>query len=384
MKFQLRAVGTALLFILFFLSLPARAWDRHQSLMPFILDIDLRGEASAALKKDFPAPCPEYDERKYQELSSILRLNPEATLPVTSFEGCGSGRQLSPMQVLAGPFVDDPDRGMDQNLSDEFDPHGFRTTMGGKEGPTSQGFRHMYFGGWSLDQPFTSFQVPFTAIGEAPDRAFKVATHAKEMVQQGETLWGARVLSWGMHYIQDLGQPYHSTQIPHLQMVPWTALFHWPPTEAFTNLVKESTRTISNYHWAYEKYVHFVMQSEGAEPFNHCLKNPAKHATFQLSPGIGPEELARTVHKASVELAGDLGAASLDFFGTQLKKPEYDLAREKGALDYAELLNSPEHSGARKKLHHVTCKALANTVLASRSLLAWGFNLKASSPDSFH
>jgi len=42
--------------------------------------------------------------------------------------------------------------------------------MGGETGPTSQGFRHMFFGGVDWQHPIQTFQIPFHSIGQAPER----------------------------------------------------------------------------------------------------------------------------------------------------------------------------------------------------------------------
>ncbi|OFZ21074.1 MAG: hypothetical protein A2X94_07010 [Bdellovibrionales bacterium GWB1_55_8] len=281
-------------------------------------------------------------------------------------------QRISRMQLNAqerasfAAFADEPDKGMDQNLDASFDPLNERRWMGGTTGSTSQGFRHMYFGGWRVSQPLTTFQVPTQAIGQAPNRVLETARDARKLLGEGNRAEGLRRLAWSGHYLQDLAQPFHSVQIVHWRMVPWGAIGAWPPAKGFENLVKETTRTISNYHWAYEGYVLYHLK-EGA--FDSCLNDPAMitiqaPATALSSPDY-PRELALAVADASVELAPELGRAEMEKYGTRLKESEIDLAHDKGNVEY-----TPRSAA----LDQVTCKALANAARATELLVEWALH----------
>ena len=375
---------TPLLLILTSLSTSAHAWERHATLSPWILK-SLPPEVSATLSASSPAPCPTDDQAHYEKLARELSLKPGLVISPThpaSASGCGpfgalngSRPQVSALQILAGPSVDDPDNGMDRDLPESADPHGDRATMGGTTGPTSQGFRHMYFGGWKWEHPVATFQVPFHSIGQAPERAQVMAEAARALIQSGDVVWGARVLTWAMHYVQDLAQPFHSTQIPDLSMVPWFALLDWPPGKAFGALVKETTRTISNFHWAFEGYTELRIQEDTTNPYLECLDKPQDFARLQIDRSTAPEPktLALAVADSSVALGAEVGESVVDFFGSHIKSREYDLANEKGKINYADMAVRPDKVRERHRMHEVTCRALANGILASQKLIEWAF-----------
>jgi hypothetical protein len=376
---------------------PAHAWEKHASLMPSIL-AHLPVDVAAKLDQPLPAPCPEDDQRIYDRLAIELKLNPKAQVQATDFTACAKGRPVTGRTILAA-FVDEPDHGMDRDIPgprEDFDPQDVAKWMGGTSGPTSAGFRHMHFGGWQLWHPIKTFQIPPGAIGYAPDRAALMARKARELLQKGgvEAAWGYRVLAWSIHYLQDLAQPFHAVQIPHLNMVPWYAILRWPPGEGFADLVSETTRTIANYHWAYEQYTLYRLTTliGGAGPaqekrsaYADCLEKPDASPVDAGRPGetravlledprlaeLGhdPLLLARRVARASVWIGAELGAANMRFFGVGLKNRSVDIPAGKGEPVYAELAVDPSLVEARAELARVTCRALGDASMATRMVI---------------
>lgn len=359
----------------------ARSWNEHHILMPLVLKTEAP-ELKKILNLSTAAPCSIEDQKTLQILVEQLQLNPQGKFPSSAsnhpMSQCGPSSSLSVYQVLAGTSVDDPDQGMDRDLpanpGNSVDPAGDRKWMGGFTGPSSQGFRHMYFGGWKISQPITSFQVPFHAIGKAPDRFETMANKAKEMVKSGNLIWGTRITAWAMHYIQDLAQPFHSAQLPSLRMVPWYELLAWPPSQGWNELQKQTTRVITNLHWAYEGYVqNLVMQKEDSV-FTECLSNPEKYANLKFDSEHTPiSKLPLAISKASMALAAELGSSEMRFFGPLLVQRGVDYTKNTHMIDFADFAVRPDLESARHDLHEVTCHALANASLASRILIKWTF-----------
>jgi hypothetical protein len=359
------------------LSTSVPAWEKHQALMPGILS----GLASSeALNKPYPAPCAADDQAMYQKLAQELQLNPQAPVLPTAAEACARKQTVTGREILAGTPVDDPDDGMDRDLPyppESYDPEGFQKWMGGSKGPTSQGFRHMYFGGWQLWHPIRTFQIPASPVGYAPARAATMAIKAREMIHRGgmDAAWGYRVLGWALHYVQDLAQPFHAVQIPDLRMVPWYAALQWPPKAGFGELVRETTRTISNYHWAFEQYT-LKRLGEERSPYAECVAQPDAHSVLSDDPRKeetlqDPLLLAHRTARASVTIGHDVGRAMTHFFGAGLKARGVDLPAERGTPDYAEMAVRPDLYSSRDELARVTCKALSNASWASRVLIQW-------------
>jgi len=281
------------------------------------------------------------------------------------------------LQPTFGSALNEPDQGMDQNLPDSDDPYQERKWMGGTKGGGSQGFRHMYFGGWKLAHPITTFQIPPKAIGRAPDRVLETAALARVLLKHKDYAEeGIRKLGWSLHYLQDLAQPFHATQLVHWKMAAWGTLFDWPLGKGVENFIEETTRIISNYHLALENYVEFRLKGpKGAAPlFEGALQNPEQYATVHFDPKLNPKQLALELSKASVALAPELGKAEMAFFGEHLLKPEFDLRNDKGIPDYQAYAIRPELAEARTRCETVIAKALANALLASRALIQWALN----------
>jgi hypothetical protein len=212
-------------------------------------------------------------------------------------------------------------------------------------------------------------------VGYAPERAAALAHKAHDLIWGSNPLWGFRLLTWAMHYVQDLTQPFHSTQIPALPMVPWYSLLHWPPQDGFGELVRETTRSISNYHWAFEEYTLHRLREENS-PELACLRAPDEHATLREDPyaaemAADPLVLARRTAHASVQLAPRVGAAEYAMFGASLRQPGVDLAHGQGKVDYADYSLRPDRVAERADLLAVTCQALGNAAWASRALVLW-------------
>jgi hypothetical protein len=367
-------------------SAPALAWEKHESLMPTVAQVIEEALAApefvaarVAFTRAYAAPCPEDDLAFYRKLSAELQLNPEGHLPPTATEACRRHEPTTGQAIVAGSAVDDPDLGMDEDLEGAVpgglaavDPDHFQKWMGGSTGPTSKGFRHMYFGGWQVWHPIHTFQIPAGAVGYAPERAALLAKKARELIWGTNPLWGFRLLAWAMHYVQDLSQPFHATQIPALEMVPWYALLH-----GFGDLVKETTRAISNYHWAYEDYTLYRLKEENSAELA-CLRAPERNASPDLrdDPYLAemradPRRLAERVAHASAQLAPRVGDAEYALFGASLRQSGMDLAHGQGKVDYADTSVRPDRVAERSALQAVTCEALGNAAWASRELALW-------------
>lgn len=355
-------------------STQALAWDIHRTLMPSILEA-----ASPALKdallKTYPTPCEMEDRDILKILISTFQLNPATQVPLSILSSptktCGATAPMSAQEILLASAVDDPDQGMDRDLPAEYDPSGDRTWMGGLTGPSSQGYRHMYFAGWKSAQPLTTFQIPPRALGQAPMRTALIANKSRELVRAGGGAWSIRTLGWALHYTQDLAQPFHAAQVIQMKMIPWFDLLSWPPSQAFNSFKQETIRTVSNYHWALEGYVRTRLYEGANSPFVDCLKNPKQYSNLVLDQAKSPREIAEAVAKASVELVPEFGMAEMDFFSMKLMQKSYNLSSFIGEMDYAEYATRPDLTEKRAALHKVVCRALANASIASLRLMEW-------------
>lgn len=346
-----------------FVSCPAFAWDTHRKLNESFLDA-LPEALKIDLSKRFRPSSPgEWDRdlapiiARLQLNRSALARNPKHPSPLDA---------LDPFSMLLSNAIDEPDDGMDQDLPESADPRHYRKWMGGTAGPTSQGFRHMFFAGLEWLHPLSTFQVPTKAVGEAPERYSAFMASSKTLLEQGHAPAAWRVGAWAIHYIQDLTQPFHTNQVPNLRMVPWSSLVTWPPQDGFQNLVRETTRVLSNYHWAYEGWVLYEL-SKQESLLKECIKGPIAN----LKEPIPLKSLLKEAIEDSRETAEELGAAALRYFGPGLAHPETDLPKGRGALDYAELDADPLLDDFETQLLAVTCRQLKTAKNATLKSIAW-------------
>lgn len=336
----------------------ASAWEKHGMIMPWVFSELERTAAkepalTAVLNSKMPRVHPEIQLARYDYFSQILLLNPDAPWSSIQAENYRELLQLA---------VDDPDQGMDRNLPDSADPSNERRFMGGNTGLSSQGFRHMYFGGWKMAHPLASFQIPTHAIGQSPDRLELLANEAKKLIQAGDLLWGLRILGWSIHYAQDLTQPFHVVQIPSFKVIPWKTVFQWPPEKGFSALVDESTRTVGNYHRAFEIMVRDDLSRGERSNFHQCLNEPTVTLLFP-----GPRDLAMGLIVESQKRAHRLGNATYSYFGKKLMEPEFDLIKNPELIVPTDLAH-------RKEIEEITCESLRLEEAATLWLIRWAFH----------
>jgi len=166
------------------LSSSAHAWYDHTVVMQWVQP-RLEAEAPIPFSWNGPIPNEGSPENRYVEIASLLLLQKAAKLESAKAKTYSELLRLS---------VEDPDHGIDRDLPDSADPNDDRKFMGGTKGASSQGFRHMYWPGWDLKRPITTFQYPPHALGQSPDRIELLANEARERLRKGDTVWGLRTL----------------------------------------------------------------------------------------------------------------------------------------------------------------------------------------------
>jgi hypothetical protein len=164
-------------------------------------------------------------------------------------------RTLSAREVLAG-YAGEPDWGMDKGLDAARD----QLLMGGKDPKmtSSQGFRHMSFLGGLL--------------GQGPDRAQRFFDLGARAIEKGHSYWGFRFVAWGIHYLQDMGTPVHTSMLPTPKYIRLKGMLR----TVDENGVKRFNRSVlkdvfvgsasinANYHFLYESFVDQAYTGDGA------------------------------------------------------------------------------------------------------------------------
>ncbi len=147
-------------------------------------------------------------------------------------------------------YSNEPDMGMDKELK--------LSSMQGLTGG-SQGWRHM------------DFRLAFLRFGEATNRVDHFTQLSRAAWESGDHYWGLRFMAWGLHYLQDIGQPFHTFPAPIFELRRLLFTF------------SKWFNTFLNYHYFYDYYLGYRLYRE-YEPFvESILEAPAhefKHVLF--------------------------------------------------------------------------------------------------------
>ncbi len=300
---------------------PAAAWDGHRLIHERLIP-SIEASGKSYLIQKVRIPCQEDERREADALARSLGVN-AAKIPLHSTHKCGkknSSTESTVRELLLSDWIDEPDFGMDQDLPPESDPSGDRAWMGGLRGPTSQGFRHMVFPGFEWSSPVRTLQIPFRPVGQALERIRTLRAAADRYRNERNLFWALRVLNWELHLIQDLHQPFHSTQVPHVRMLPWKSLF--------SGFVSRSTRTMANYHFAYEGLVQEMLRERGEGSIGECLRG------VETRVFSDPSEIM----KEPRDEAPKLGRSLLGLLGGYPKSPSVNLPEGVGGIDYFKLI----------------------------------------------
>lgn len=129
----------------------------------------------------------------------------------------GDGELLSPLAVLSSA-ADEPDYGHDINLfSDNPGTAGARYNFGtqpfgdARFEYSSQAPFHI---GYYHEDPLVFAAGPFLRRTYPQWRSYQYIGLARFAFERGHPYWGYRFLGWGLHYIQDMTQPYHASVLP--------------------------------------------------------------------------------------------------------------------------------------------------------------------------
>lgn len=164
-----------------------------------------------------PLPGQDQPQRPHLKPQEVLVFQNLSPWTAWRFIRLEPGERVAPLAVLA-TAADEPDYGHDINLfsdnpGEAGQRYGFGTQPFGdprfefsSQAPFHMGFYHeaavIYSG------------APFLARAWPEWRAYQYFGLSRFAFANGHPYWGYRFLGWGMHYIQDITQPYHSTPLP--------------------------------------------------------------------------------------------------------------------------------------------------------------------------
>ncbi len=197
--------------------------------------------------------------------SDMTRLKDAAFIAKANMVAVTAGQRVPARLVLAGAS-DEPDMGLDIGLFSDSkteegraygfgeQPFGNPNLEYGTQAPFHMGFYHEAGIVYKLG--------PFLGRTNAEYRIRLFHALSRFAFQKGHEYWGLRFMGWGLHYIQDLTQPYHSVVLPGvstLRML-WTNLL---AILGFPKAKNEAIQLVSNRHTAIEAYQYRRMLALG-------------------------------------------------------------------------------------------------------------------------
>ncbi|MDH4580862.1 phospholipase [Pseudomonas sp. BN415] len=222
------------------------------------------------------------------------------------------GEMLPALAVVASA-ADEPDYGHDINLfSDNPGEVGARYNFGkqpfgdarfefSSQAPFHIGYYH--------EDEIIYHAAPYLARTYPEVRVYQYLGLARFAFESGHPYWGYRFLGWGLHYIQDLTQPYHAKALPGhgtLRLI-WVAL---KATVGLDSDKLAAIEQVANRHTEVEQYQADWLRKllrEGSND-NPLLRAYADNRTDGDYPPFDGESLRRVVSQESYDAADDFDA----------------------------------------------------------------------------
>jgi hypothetical protein len=197
------------------------------------------------------------------------------------------GTMVAPIDVLA-TAGDEPDFGLDINLFTDNQQEFSKNYGFGKQ---SFGDPKLYYGsqapfhiGYYHEAGIVFLAAGFLKRTYPRYRVHQFTSLARYAFKTGHPYWGYRFLGWGLHYVGDLTQPYHTRVLPNygaLSMI-WINI---KSMLGFGQAKIDAIERISSRHTAIEQYHFSVLQGAYREkkldhPFITSVKMAGKDATY--------------------------------------------------------------------------------------------------------
>ncbi|MDV6234518.1 hypothetical protein CH379_002615 [Leptospira ellisii] len=296
------------------------------------------------------------------EISPYLFDTPELPARFRS----SKGKKVKIRSILR-TFVDEPDWGMDHGLWG-FEEYGYGKQAYGKpEGEGSKAPFHMQFQNesWIL----RLFAPEVVEGGMILDRIELFSRLSELAKKTGHPYWRARFASWAAHYIQDIGQPYHSKAVPDAGILYYID-YVFSSKETKKEKKARATQLVANRHFLYEDFVSFGLIQSYVQPDDINRSLVGFLATeFDSFPANAPvRDLVSFVGENASSHAFEINRSIVSTFAPEYTmNPAYDLEKELGTK-MKEIFPTldPEKS---KSLLQETGRDFALTGSATRSIL---------------
>ncbi len=287
----------------------------------------------------------------------------------TTFIKLKEGQTVSALDIVS-TASDEPDFGIDIQLyANNESAHGKEYGFGtqpfgnprleyGSQAPLHMGFYHessiVFMAAGVLKQTYPEYRI------------HQFHTLAKLAFAKGEDYWGWRFLGWGLHYLIDLMQPYHSAVLPGSS----TANMLWINTKAMMGYPEDSEHAlqlVSNRHGVFERYQQeVILAALKAGNQNHpVLKTLRQSGDVPVYHPLFPRDV---VAKEANELADAVDEYMVQWAPTQfVDDPTFEFGNFKEQRKIVDIIRSKKGDQAIDAMNKVLSRTLENLSTYSRS-----------------
>ncbi|MGJ4751691.1 hypothetical protein [Leptospira kmetyi] len=240
-----------------------------------------------------------------------------------------AGRKIKIRNVLY-TFIDEPDWGMDHSLWG-FEEYGYGKQPYGKpQGESSKAPFHIQFQNenWLI----SLFAPEVVEGGMMLDRIELFSRLSKLAGKTGHEYWRYRFAAWACHYMQDIGQPYHSKAVPDAGFF-YYVRYVFSSKETKKEMKTKTTQLVANRHFLYEDFVSYglIQFYKNPTPVTTALTNFLTKEYDGFPGESSNADLMKFVGKQASSHAYSINESIISTFGHEYTmKPEYDLEKELG------------------------------------------------------
>ena len=203
-----------------------------------------------------PLPGKDLPEREHLSAEQVMVEQTLSPWNRQRFIVVAESEKVAPLAVLASA-ADEPDYGHDINLFSDnpgevgavygfgSQPFGDARFQYSSQAPFHMGFFH--------ESPVVYAAAGFLERSWPHWRAYQYMGLARLAFASGHPYWGYRFLGWGMHYLQDLTQPYHAKPLPGVDLAS-LLLLEGKALAGFAGDKQASIERVATRHMEVEKY----------------------------------------------------------------------------------------------------------------------------------
>jgi hypothetical protein len=296
-------------------------------------------------------------------------LNDTKYLDNTVFVALKVDELVTPLEVVV-TASDEPDTGIDVGLYENnnteagklygfgIQPVGNPNLEYGSQAPIHMGFYHesaiIFAAAGFIKQTYPEHRIHLFKTLSA--YAFSI----------GEDYWGWRFMGWGLHYLTDLGQPYHSTLLPGVS----TARMLWINGKfmaGFADDYKQAVQLVSNRHSVFEWFQMILLQQGYQKgrinhPILRQLQAPVKIPDYQNT--MPREVIARESNTKAAELDDALERWMPELL---VSDPSFEFGDYKDSSKLLEIIRKHKGQEGVEQLSRILGEILTTIMPAARS-----------------